>query len=303
MAMGMAEVVPGVSGGTIAFITGIYERLLEAIKSFHPSLIGVFKREGVSGVWTAIHGWFLLSLLGGMAVGIIIGIFGITWLIEHHPQAIWSFFFGLILASAIWISRQMDQWSWKDVAGLILAALLAYWITIASPAAGTESLWFVLICGMIAISAMLLPGISGSFLLLLMGMYTVVIGHVKGFLETFSLEHGLVVGVFGIGCLIGLAGFSRILTWVFRHFHNLALAILTGFMIGSLNRLWPWKVVVSTRTNSHGEEVPFLEKSVLPSEFPGDPQLWTVGICVLLGFGLVWLMDSQSPDKALDPGQ
>ncbi|MCF8237178.1 MAG: DUF368 domain-containing protein [Saprospiraceae bacterium] len=303
MAMGMAEVVPGVSGGTIAFITGIYERLLDAIKSFHPSLIGVFRREGFNGVWLAIHGWFLLSLLSGMAVGIVIGIFGITWLIDHHPQAIWSFFFGLILASAIWISRQMDQWTWRDGVGLVLASLLAYWITIASPATGTEALWFVLICGMIAISAMLLPGISGSFLLLLMGMYTVVIGHVKGLLETFSMEHALVVGVFAVGCLIGLAGFSRILTWIFHHFHNLALAILTGFMVGSLNRLWPWKVVISTRTNSHGIEVPFLEKSVLPSDFPGEPQLLTVGICVLLGFGLVWLMDSQSPEKALDPDQ
>lgn len=301
--MGMAEVVPGVSGGTIAFITGIYEQLLEAIKSFSPALVGVFRREGVPGVWKAIHGNFLVALLLGMAAGIVVGIFGITWLIEHQPQAIWSFFFGLILASAVWIGRQMNGWTWREVTGLLVASALAYWITIASPATGSENLFFVLICGMIAISAMLLPGISGSFLLLLMGMYTVVIGHVKGMLETFAAEHLIIVGVFAVGCLIGLAGFSRVLTWVFRHYHNLALAILTGFMLGSLNRLWPWKVVTSTRINSHGEEVPFIEHSVWPSDFPGDPQVLTVIVCLLAGFGLVWFMDSRSPSKALDPGQ
>ncbi|MEZ5030766.1 MAG: DUF368 domain-containing protein [Saprospiraceae bacterium] len=303
MAMGMAEVVPGVSGGTIAFITGIYERLLEAIKSFSPALVGVFRREGVPGLWKAIHGNFLVALLLGMAAGIVVGIFGITWLIEHQPQAIWSFFFGLILASAVWIGRQMNGWTWREVTGLLVASALAYWITVASPATGSENLLFVLICGMIAISAMLLPGISGSFLLLLMGMYTVVIGHVKGMLETFAAEHLMIVGVFAVGCLIGLAGFSRVLTWVFRHYHNLALAILTGFMLGSLNRLWPWKIVTATRINSHGEEVPFIEQSVWPSDFPGDPQVLTVIVCLLAGFGLVWFMDSRSPSKALDSGQ
>lgn len=301
--MGMAEVVPGVSGGTIAFITGIYERLLEAIKSFSPALIPVFRKEGMPGLWKAIHGNFLLALLIGMGMGIVVGIFGITWLIEHHPQAIWSFFFGLILASALWISRQMKGWTWREVVGLLAASALAYWITIASPANGSENLLFVLICGMIAISAMLLPGISGSFLLLLMGMYTFVIGHVKGLLETLATEHLLVVGVFAVGCLVGLAGFSRILTWIFRHYHNLALAILTGFMLGSLNRLWPWKIVLSTRMNSHGEEVPFVERSVWPSDFPGDPQVLTVLLCLIAGFALVWFMDSRSPSEALDPGQ
>ncbi len=301
--MGMAEVVPGVSGGTIAFITGIYEKLLESIKAFHPALIGVFRKEGFSGVWKAVNGTFLLSLLVGMAVGIVIGIFGITWLIENQPLAIWSFFFGLILASSIWVSRQISGWSFIDVIGLILATALAFWITVASPATGTEALWFVLICGTIAISAMLLPGISGSFLLLLMGMYTVIIGHVKGFLETFSMDHLIVVGVFAIGCLIGLAGFSRVLTWIFRHYHNLALAILTGFMLGSLNRLWPWKEVVTTRLNSHGEAVPFIERSVLPGSFQGNPQLLTVLLCGIAGFALVWLMDSRAPKDALDPGK
>lgn len=302
MAMGMAEVVPGVSGGTIAFITGVYQKLLESIKAFHPALINVFRKEGFPGVWKAVNGAFLFSLLAGMAVGIVIGIFGITWLIENQPLAIWSFFFGLILASSVWISRQITGWSLKDVIGLILATALAFWITVASPASGTEALWFVLICGTIAISAMLLPGISGSFLLLLMGMYTVIIGHVKGFLETFSLDHLIVVVVFAIGCLIGLAGFSRVLTWVFRHYHNLALAILTGFMLGSLNRLWPWKEVIATRLNSHGEAVPFIERSVMPGNFQGDPQLLTVLLCVIAGFALVWLMDSRAPKEALDPG-
>lgn len=302
MAMGMAEVVPGVSGGTIAFITGIYEQLLHSIKAFHPSLIGVFRDEGIGGVWKAVNGLFLLSLLAGMGIGIIIGVFGITWLIEHQPLAIWSFFFGLILASSIWIVRQMNGWAIQDIIGLLVATGLALWITIASPSTGSEALWFVLISGTIAISAMLLPGISGSFLLLLMGMYTLVIGHVKGMLETFAMEHIIFVSVFLIGILIGLAGFSRVLTWVFKHYHNLALAILTGFMVGSLNRLWPWKEVVSTRMNSKGEAVPFVEKSVLPTDFTGDPQIIIVLLCATAGFLLVWLLDSKSPKEALDPG-
>lgn len=302
LAMGMAEVVPGVSGGTIAFITGIYEQLLESIRAFHPRLVPIWRERGFAAVWEEIHGWFLLSLLFGMAAGIVVGVFGISWLIAHYPKVVWSFFFGLILASAVWVARSVDKWQWTDLVGFLLATLLAYGITVASPATGTEALWFVLLSGTIAISAMLLPGISGSFLLLLMGMYTLIIESVKGLLKTFALEYLLVVGTFGIGCLIGLAGASRALHWVFMHFRNLALAILTGFMLGSLNRLWPWKEVLSVRLNSKGEEVPFLERSILPTDYVGDPQYLLVVAAAVAGFLLVGLLGRMAPKAESGPG-
>jgi putative membrane protein len=302
LAMGMAEVVPGVSGGTIAFITGIYEQLLEAIRAFHPRLIGVARRKGLVAVWTAIHGPFILALLAGMAGGIVIGVFGISWLIAHYPMGVWSFFFGLILASSIWVARSADRWGLADWVGFLGATLLAYGITVASPATGTEALWFVLVSGTIAISAMLLPGISGSFLLLLMGMYTLIIESVKGLLKTWSPEYLLVVGTFALGCLIGLAGASRLLHWVFQHFRNLALAILTGFMLGSLNRLWPWKRVDSYRINSKGEEVPFIESSILPADYPQDPQYLLVILSAVAGFSLVWLLGRVAPRAESGPG-
>jgi putative membrane protein len=299
--MGMAEVVPGVSGGTIAFITGIYEELLLSIRAFGPGLIPVFRSQGVSGVWRAVHGSFLLALLAGMSIGIVAGIFGISWLIEHYTKGVWSFFFGLILASAWWVARSAGRWSWMDWVALLAAAILSYTITVASPASGTEALWFVLLSGVIAISAMILPGISGSFLLLLLGMYTYIIESVKGLLETRAQEHLLVVSVFAIGCLIGLAGASRILTWIFQHFRNVALAILTGFMIGSLNRLWPWKEVLSWRINSKGDHVPLVEKSILPQDYTGEPQYVLVIGSVLLGLALVFFLGRLSPDPEEEP--
>lgn len=302
IAMGVAEVVPGVSGGTIAFITGIYEELLLSIRAVHPRLISVFRREGLAAVWQQLHGPFLLALLIGMAGGIVVGVFGISWLIAHYPKGVWSFFFGLILASAWWVARSSGRWSPGAWLGFVAATLLAYSITVISPSTGNESLWFVALSGMIAISAMLLPGISGSFLLLLMGMYTFIIGNVKAFLQTFALEHLYVVGAFGIGCLVGLAGASRVLTWIFQHFRDLALAILTGFMLGSLNRLWPWKVVEQYRLNSHGEEVPLIERSISPLEYAGDPQFLLVLSSMVLGFALVYLLGRFSPEPESGPG-
>lgn len=300
-AMGMAEVVPGVSGGTIAFITGIYSDLLSSIRAFHPRLIRLWKDQGFGAVWEAINGPFLSALLTGMAIGIVIGVFGISWLIAHYPKGVWSFFFGLILASAWWVSRSGSRWNLVSWIGFAGATLIAYGITVASPATGNEAPWFILISGIIAISAMLLPGISGSFLLLLMGMYTLVIENVKGLLKTGSLDNVIVVGSFAIGCLIGLAGASRILQWIFRQYHNLAIAILTGFMLGSLNRLWPWKRVEAYRLDNHGKEIPFLEVSILPGDYPDDPQYLLVFVCTLAGFLLVWALGRISPPAETGP--
>lgn len=291
-AMGLAEVIPGVSGGTLAFITGIYEELLETIKNIlGPELFKAFGSGGLKAVWDKANGPFLSFLLPGMAFGLIGGVFIVTKLLETYPQLLWAFFFGLILASVWYIGKRVGRWEVREVAGLIAAAGLAFFITVAAPAQGIEALWFIFICGMIAISALILPGISGSFILLLMGMYTVVIPAVKSALTTFDGKSLTILLVFALGALLGLATFSRLLSWAFKNYRSLTMSVLTGFMLGSLNRIWPWRNILEYRTNSRGEEVPFLEKSVLPAAYDGDPMIAGVILLMIIGFVTVWLLD------------
>lgn len=298
MAMGMAEVVPGVSGGTIAFITGIYERLIFAIKSVDFELLRLIGKGKIADAWKKIDGTFLVTLFVGMALGIGIGVFAITWLLHNEPIAIWSFFFGLILASCWVVGKDIEHWNFRVIFALILGAVLVYYVTVAVPSTGNEALWFVFICGAVAISALLLPGLSGSFILLLLGMYTYILPKVKEVLSG-NLEGLTVLAVFAVGCITGVISFSRVLTWAFKHYKNTTLAFLTGLMIGSLNKVWPWQQVLSTRENSKGEEVVAFSKSVLPGKFKSldenflygtDPQLVTAILCIVFGFGLVTAM-------------
>lgn len=299
-AMGVAEVIPGVSGGTLAFITGIYEELLSTIKNIlGPEVFKAFRAGGIRAAWQKANGPFLIFLLPGMAFGLIGGVFTVTKLLESYPQLLWAFFFGLILASVWYIGRRVGRWQVAEVAGLIGAAALAFYITIAAPAQGIDAYWFIFICGMIAISALMLPGISGSFMLLLMGMYTVIIPAVKTALTTFDSKSLTILVVFALGALLGLATFSRVLTWAFKNYRSFTMAILTGFMLGSLNRIWPWRNVLEYRTNSTGEQVPFLERSVLPGAYEGDPMILGVILLMVIGFVLVLLLDRQ-PVEGLD---
>ena len=301
MAMGIAEVIPGVSGGTIAFITGIYEKLLNSIKAFGPSLIGTFKQEGISGVWKAMNGTFLITLLFGMAMGVVVGVFGVTHLLESYPPAIWAFFFGLIIASAIYIGKQVEQWNWKTVLLLIVGAVVAYGITIVTPAEGSTNLVFVFLCGMVAISALILPGISGSFILLMLGMYTYIVSEtLRGALTTFATDKLITMAVFAMGCLSGLMTISRVLSWTFKHYRSATLAVLTGFMIGSLNKIWPWRNPVEWLRDSAGEiimedGVPkkiLIEENVSPAGYDGgDPLILWVVILAIIGFAVVFLLE------------
>lgn len=300
LAMGMAEVIPGVSGGTIAFITGIYERLLLAIKAFGPDLFQGFKKDGIKGAWEAIDGTFLLFLALGMAIGIIGGVFGITYILEHYPPVLWAFFFGLIIASTIYIFRQVDQWSISKILAFLIGTGLAFSITVLNPGQGNEALWFIFISGAIAISALILPGISGSFILLLMGMYTVIIPTVKDALKTFEGEKLLVLAVFAAGCVVGLVTFSRVLSWTFKYYRDTTLALLTGFMVGSLNKIWPWRKVLTYRTNSSGEQVPYLEQNVLPGAYDGDPMVLAAIVSLMIGFGIVFLLDAVGTKKPVE---
>lgn len=302
MAMGVAEVIPGVSGGTIAFITGIYERLLNAIKSvLGPGIFKALKSGGIKEAWRFMDGNFLMALMAGMAAGVVVGVFGISHLLEHYPQLVWSFFFGLILASAMLLFRQVGNWSLKTIAALVITSIAAFYYTIAAPSEGIQEYWFVFVSGAIAISALMLPGISGSFILVLLGMYSYILGSVKKLLTDFDFGSGLVAVVFAMGCLVGLATFSRVLTWTFKHHYRITMAALTGFMLGSLNKIWPWKEVVSWRTDSHGEQVALLEKSVLPAQFDGDPM---VAACILLavaGFVTVSVIEKTGKQTTTHP--
>jgi putative membrane protein len=306
MAMGIAEVIPGVSGGTIAFITGIYERLLNAIKGIGPGMIKEFKTNGFAGLWKSIDGTFLVNLLVGMALGIVIGVFGVSHLLENYPPVIWAFFFGLIIASAIYIGRQIEKWDWKVILAVLIGAVIAYGITVLTPAQGSTSLLFVFFCGMIAISALILPGVSGSFILLMLGMYTYIISDtLKPALKTFAADKLLTMGAFALGCLAGLMTISRLLSWTFKNYRSMTLAVLTGFIIGSLNKIWPWRNPTEWLRDTNGniimeDGIPkkiLLEENVLPASFDGEAYTLWVIVFSILGFGVVFLMERFSNDQ------
>lgn len=297
--MGIAETIPGVSGGTIAFITGIYERLINAIKhTLHPGLPGIWRRDGLAGVWQSIDGAFLFTLATGMVTGLLIGVFGITSLLETYPPVVWAFFFGLIIASAIYIGRQVGVWNAPSIATLLFGIMLAYILTVVNPMQGSTSFLLVFLSGVIAISALILPGISGSFILLLLGMYTTITGAVRGLISDFSSAYLLTVSAFALGCVVGLAAFSRLLSWTFERFPAPTLALLTGFMIGSLNKLWPWRNVLTWRTDSTGESVPLTETNVWPGNYEGDPLVIAAILAIFAGFAIVFILERLGRDEA-----
>jgi len=284
MAMGAADIVPGVSGGTIALITGIYERLIDAIKSVGLDTLKTVKNSGVKAAWQQIDGTFLISVLAGAATSIVLLSKLLHYLIETQPIALWSFFFGLVVASSIYVLKQVSSWNITRLACVGLGALIAGVISV-SPAAQLEvSHYSLFFAGAIAICAMILPGISGSFILLLLGMYSFVIGAIKSF-DLISL------GIFASGCLIGIMLFSRVLSWVLHHYHHATMALMSGFMLGALVKLWPWRDVLSYRMNSKGEQVPFIESPVWPWTQP-EPQLWVAIVALIAGFSLVFIVDN-----------
>ena len=283
MAMGAADIVPGVSGGTIALVTGIYQRLISALKSIGPSTLVCCYKEGIKAAWQKIDGTFLVTLFAGILTSIVLFARVLHYAIEHFPMFIWPCFFGLVLASAIYVSKEVGKWNWQRVTMLVLGTVIASMISLASGAQIELTPLSLFLSGSLAICAMILPGISGSFILLLLGMYAHVIGAVKSF-DIVTLL------IFGSGCVVGLMLFSRFLAWVLEHFKQATLALLTGFMLGALIKLWPWKEVLEYRTNSAGEQVAWLEAPIAPW-LHSDPQWLIVGFAALLGFGLVLLLE------------
>ena len=278
--MGAADVVPGVSGGTIAFITGIYEELLETINSVNLSALKKLKTEGLKGFWKHINGNFLVALFLGIGISIVSLAKLITYLLEHHSILLWSFFFGLILSSVYLVGKTVKKWNVGKIIGLLIGAAIAFYITILPPMENPNALWFVFLSGAIAICAMILPGISGSFILLLLGSYEMVLGAIKD----AKLS---VIAVFAVGCVTGLLSFSKLLNWMFKKYHDLTIAILTGFLIGSLNKIWPWKETISTRINSHGETVPFIQENISPFNYAEENQLVFALLMAVVGLVLI----------------
>lgn len=229
LAMGAADVVPGVSGGTIAFITGIYEELLGSLRSITPKTLALIGQQGVGAFWRATNANFLLALLSGIAISLFSLARIISFCLENYPVLVWSFFFGLIVASIIFIVRQLTTWTWREWLALAIGTLIALGISVAKPAQLPAEWWMVFLAGSIAICAMILPGVSGSFILVLMGMYPV-------FLNALKTLDVLLLGCFFAGCACGLLTFSHLLYWLLQRFHNVTLAMLTGFLIGSLVR-------------------------------------------------------------------
>ncbi|EJK2113933.1 DUF368 domain-containing protein [Vibrio navarrensis] len=284
LAMGAADVVPGVSGGTIAFITGIYDTLLESIRRINPSIFRLWKAQGFKAAFKHINGFFLIALFGGVLTSIATLAKLITWMLANHPIPIWSFFFGLILVSVYHILRQVERKDVPRFALLLLGIIFAYSITVLKPLHLEPTSLNVLLAGAIAICAMILPGISGSFILLLIGMYAPVLGAVKN----VQLD---ILGLFLAGCVAGLLTFSHVLSWLLRRFRDFTLMFLTGLMIGTLPKIWPWKETISWRLNSKGEQVPLVQHNLSPFEFESltsqPSQLGLAIVMALLAFALV----------------
>lgn len=289
VAMGAADVIPGVSGGTIAFISGIYEELLCSIKSINFQSVKLIpEKGGIAKFWKAINGNFLSSVF----LGILISVFSLASLLQYllmsYPILIWSFFFGLILASSWIVFKKIKKRSISRIIATAIGIALAYYITGATPTETTNAYWFIFLSGAIAICAMILPGISGSFILLLLGKYFFV-------LNAVSTLNVTVLATFAAGALVGIISFSNILTWLLSRFHDITVAILAGFMLGSLNKLWPWKFTVESYTNNHGELLPLVEKNVLPKTFEAasnqPAQIWAAIAFLLLGIGAIAVVE------------
>ena len=313
MAMGAADAVPGVSGGTIAFISGIYEELINTISNVNLTTLKILKTEGIQAFWTKVNGNFLLALLIGMVISFASFMKLAKYLIEQHPILIWSFFFGLIIASILFIGKQITKWNIATIIAVIAGAILAYYITSLPSMASNNNPFFLFFAGAIAICAMILPGISGSFILVILGAYKTL----SVAIDSLDIKK---IAIFALGAIVGLLSFSRVLKWLFKHYHNITLAVLTGFIFGSLNKIWPWKETISIMSDTTREVVSFtsvsdlgtlsvyqktiqdfesyktiIEKSISPSHYSElnqiDAQVLTAIVLMIAGFLTIFILE------------
>jgi putative membrane protein len=301
LVMGAAEVVPGVSGGTIAFITGIYLRLITAIQRFTPVVFRDLFKDGISATWLRLDINFLLTLLAGMATSVLLFASGIHYLLDNHPIFIWSLFFGLVLASVILVAKQIARFGWD--LGLYVLSGAAFGLVVANllPVEVSPTPVYLFVAGAVAICAWILPGLSGSYLLLILGLYRGVIEAIKN----FDIEP---LFYLGMGMLLGIVTFARILDRLFRNYRDATLSLLTGFMLGSLVKLWPWQYVRSYQIKPDGSQVPLVSEPVTPMAYAAmtglDADLLMALLGLVVGLGCVVLLaflsvaEAESKDTA-----
>ena len=290
IAMGAADVVPGVSGGTIAFISGIYEELVTTISGINLGLLKEWREFGFSSMWKKANGNFIIALFLGIAISVFTVMRLANYLLENHPILIWSFFFGLVIASIWFVGKQIPKWNAKIITALVLGAAVAFYITTLPPITGTQSPFFLFIAGAIAVCAMILPGISGAFILVLLGAYKTI----SEAIHDFDFK---TIGIVAVGAVVGLLSFSRVLKWLFLKYKAVTLAVLTGFITGSLNKIWPWKEILETVTIGDKDMV-IREQSVLPQHFDGDPQLIFALLLMVAGFLLILILERVATQQA-----
>lgn len=256
LAMGAADAVPGVSGGTIAFISGIYEELISTISNVNLSLLTTLRKQGFQAFWKQLNGNFILALGIGIVVSFVSFMRLAKYLIEQYPILIWSFFFGLIVVSVYMVGRQIEKWKAPTILSAILGAGLAYFISTLPTSANNDNPYFLFFAGALAICAMVLPGISGAFILLILGAYK----SLSNAINDFDVKK---IIIFVLGALVGLLSFSRVLKWLFKYYRDITLALLTGFIFGSLAKIWPWKKTVFVMSDSTGDVQQFTQVSNL----------------------------------------
>ncbi|WP_282180539.1 DUF368 domain-containing protein [Maribacter stanieri] len=288
MGMGIAELVPGVSGGTIAFVTGIYEEFITSINNVNLTTLKVLKEEGFKMFWKKLNGNFLLALLIGMMISIFSLSKLIAWLLEDHPIPTWSFFFGLVLASVIFVAKSIKKWNILAILLFIIGTASAFHITTLPPSASSGSLPFIFFSGAIAICAMVLPGISGSFILVLLGSYKTVLEAVN------EKDFGIII-TFAFGAAFGILSFARVLKWMFTNYKDATLAVLTGFILGSLNKIWPWKNIIEII--QIGKKEIIIDENISPFAFSGDNQLTFAIVAAIIGFSLIFILEKSASKK------
>jgi putative membrane protein len=287
--MGAADVVPGVSGGTMAFILGIYEELINAIKSIDFKCLQLLARFQISAVLDRIAWRFLLALGAGILAAILSLAKVLSWLLHNQPVLIWSFFFGLILASVVTVSRRVQAWKIQTLIAFLLGTVATYFLVGIVPMSTPNAPWFLFLSGAVAICAMILPGISGSFILVLMGKYHYV-------LEAVNQRDLVTLGIVAAGACVGIACFSRFLGWLFRKYHDVTVAILTGLMVGSLRKVWPWKETLKFRTTEDGGIQPLVQANVLPGQW--DSEVTIALALAILGIVVVLLLERAGKDAS-----
>ena len=290
MLMGAADLVPGVSGGTIALITGIYEALLKSINSLSFSALTLIGKRGFTSVWKQLNGPFLLALFGGILTSILLFSRVLEWLIQSYPLLLGAFFFGLLVASILYLIRTTLRYHIQTLLYLALGALLSFSLTQLSVGINQNSLWYLFLSGFIAISAMILPGLSGAYILVIMGVYQTVLTNLRlaqdlifNFNQAQMIDTTRILGIFLLGIVIGIKVFSRVLSWFLKNYPQRSNAVLIGLMIGALHKVWPWQNKVSDHTME-------LE-AVFPNAYYDDPQLFLVLLWMGIGFALLMVLE------------